>query len=609
MDYPTFDEDNMSAIAFNRFKKYWNKVKLISMYRDGRHVGEWVPIRVCDRATEMHHLITAWRMLGVKPQEKVAVMGRNRPRWATAVGSLLAANVVAVPVYPTLTAEEAAFILRDSGAKYIVVGTMEMGERILSVFDTLDDLQKIFVMDPIGAEDDPRIAPYDELVSTAEGKVDMEAICRQIREIGPEDVAAIIYTSGTTGRPKGAVLTNGNFLSQRSALPALDLRDTDVFLNHLPFSHSFGLTTDLLTSIEVGATLVIADGMAPKQIRYALRTIRPTVLNSVPRLFEKVYVEVQRVLAEKPAKAQALFKGALGIGKQVFDLKNEGRPVPFGLALKYRLANRILMKVRKRAGLDRVRIAFAGGAPSSPELCYFFQSLGIDICQGYGLTETSPLSNVNLPGRNKIGTVGPAIPGVEVTIAEDGEVLIRGGNVMKGYFNRPEETDEAIDSEGWFHTGDIGATDEEGYLRIVDRKKELIITSGGKNIAPLGIESAFNTETYIERVVVIGERRNYLTALVCPNFELLYDWAEKKGIKWECDAELAAHPDVKKLMEERLEAVNQRFARFEQIKKIAIMDHEFSEETDELTPTQKVKRRIVDSKYEKEIEALYGNKE
>ncbi len=609
MNYPTFEENNISAIAFNRAKKYWNEVKLISMYRDGRHVGEWVPIKVCDRAAEMHYLIAAWRMLGLKPQEKVAVMGQNRPRWATAAGSLFAANLVVVPVYPTLTAEEAAFVLHDSGAKYIVVGTMDQGEKILSVFDTLEDLEKIFVMDPIAAQDDPRIAPYEELISMTEGKVDMEAIYQQIREIQSEDVASIIYTSGTTGIPKGVVLTNGNFLSQRTALSALDLRDTDVFLNHLPFSHSFGLTTDLFTSVEVGATLVISDGIAPKHIRHALQTIRPTVLNSVPRLFEKIYVEVQRVLAEKPAKAQSLFKGALAVGKQVFDLKNEGKAVPLGLALKYGFANRILMKVRKRAGLDRVRIAFAGGAPSSPDLCYFFQSLGVDICQGYGLTETSPLSNVNLPGKNKIGTVGPVIPGVEVKIAEDGEVLIRGGNIMKGYYNRPEETAEAIDSLGWFHTGDIGSLDEEGYLRIVDRKKELIITSGGKNIAPLGIESAFNTEAYIERVVVIGEGRNYLTALLCPNFELLYEWAGKRRIQWASDAELAAHPEVKKLMEERLEAVNQQFARFEQIKKIAIMDHEFSEETGELTPTQKLKRRIVDSKYEKEIEALYAHKE
>jgi len=605
VNYPTFEENNLSAVAFNRLKKYWNEPKLVSMYKDGRHIGEWVTIRMSDRAEEIFHLITAWRILDVKPQEKVALMGDNCPRWASAMASLLAANIVVVPVYPTLTAEEAAFILRDAGAKYIVVGTMELGKRILSVFGSLEDLQGIFVMEPIGPQDDPRIAPYEELISMAKGKVDMEAIYQQVGEIKAEDEATIIYTSGTTGLPKGAVMTNGNFLSQRTILPLLDLNDNDIFLNHLPFSHSFGLTTDLFSCIEVGSQLVIADGIKPEQIRYALTSIRPTVLNSVPRLFEKMYVQVQRVFEEKPPKVQALIHGSLNVGKRVFDLKNEGKTIPFGLRLKYRFAKRILMKVRRQTGLDRLKVAHAGGAPSSPELCYFFQSLGIDILQGYGLTETSPISNANLPRKNKIGTVGPTIPGVEVKIADDGEVLIRGPNVMKGYYNRPEETAEAIDPDGWFHSGDIGSIDEDGYLSIVDRKKELIITSGGKNIAPLGIESAFNTETYIERVVVIGERRNYLTALVCPNYDMLYDWAQKKNIKWESDVELAAKPEVKKMLEERVEAVNEKFARFEQIKKIAVMDHEFSELTGELTPTQKVKRRVVNSKYEKEIESLY----
>ena len=605
MDYPSFDEKSMAAAAFNRAKRHWDEVKLVAMYRDGRHTGRWESYTVKEMADEQHHLTAAWRILGVKSQERVAIMAQNRPRWIHTLRSLLADNIITVPIYPTLTAQDAGFILRDSGARYVVVDTMDQAEKVLSVLDELPDLEKIYVMDPVAERTDARVAPYDDLIDMAEGRVDMQAIYERVREITEEDIAAILYTSGTTGRPKGVVLSNANFLSQRVVLPHFNLTPNDVFLNHLPFSHSFGLSSDLFGSGEVGATLVIAEGNAPQQIRHALTTIRPTVLMSVPRLFEKIYVNVQRVVSQKSPRAQTLFNAALNVGKQVFDLRNEGKPIPMALALKYRLARTQLMKVRRRAGLDRVRVAYPGGGPTSRELCYFFQSLGIDLYQGYGLTETSPVANVNLPGKNKLGTVGPPIPGVEEKLAEDGEILIRGKNLMKGYHNNPEATAEAIDDEGWFHTGDIGVFDEDGYLKIVDRKKELIVTSGGENIAPLAIEAAFNTEPYIERVVVVGDGRKYLAALVCPDFEVLYDWAREKGLSWGSDAELAAHPEVTRLLEERVNEVNENFARFQQIKKIAVTDHVFSEETGELTPTQKVKRRVVDSAYKEIINSMY----
>jgi len=605
VDVPILEEKSVVAVGFNRLRETWDNVQLIAMYRDGRHTGQWEHHLAREVAQEILHVTTAWRILGVRPQECVAIMARNRPRWLTTVISLLGRNAATVPVYPTLTAEEAAFILRDANARYVMVDTMEQARKILSVFDGLAGLQKIFVMDPITDRTDARVGAYDDLIDMARGHVDIHAFCEEAREIAGQDVAAIIYTSGTTGRPKGAVLTNTNLLSQRIALTPFGFTTDDVFLNHLPFSHSFGLTADLFGSIAARAKLAISNGMAPQDIRHALTTIRPTVLMSVPRLFEKIYVQVQQVVSQKSPTAQALFNAALDVGRRVFDLKSEGKRIPTTLALKYLAARRITTKVREQAGLDRVRVAYAGGAPTSCELCYFFQSLGIDIYQGYGLTETSPIANVNLPGKNKLGTVGPPIPGVEERIAEDGELLIRGDNVMKGYHNRPDETAEAIDDEGWFHSGDIGAIDEDGYLRIVDRKKELIITSGGKNVAPLTIETAFNTEVYIERVVVVGDGRKHLAALICPNFKMLYGWARAKGIQWDSDADLAAHPDVIQLLEERVQEVNKAFARFEQIKKITVMDHEFSEETGELTPTAKVKRRNVDAMYAQTIESMY----
>ncbi|MBN1341800.1 MAG: long-chain fatty acid--CoA ligase [Phycisphaerae bacterium] len=606
MDYPTLEETSVVAVGLNRFKECWDDVRLVSMYRGGRHTGQWQNHLTSEVADEILHLTTAWRMIGLRPQECVAIMSRNRPRWLTTSISLLARNAVTVPIYPTLTTEAAAFILRDSDAKYLVVDTMDQARKILPVFDELKGLRKIFVMDPMSDRTDPRVGAYDDLIAMARGKVDADDVCREARDIVGDDVAVIVYTSGTTGRPKGVVLTNTNILSQRIALEYFGFSRHDVFLNHLPFSHSFGLTADMFGSIGARATLAIAEGMAPRQIRHALTTIRPTVLMSVPRLFEKIYVQVQQVVSQKPPRVQAIFNAALDVGKRVFDLKTEGKRVPAALALKYVLMRRITSKVRKQAGLDRVRIAYAGGAPTSRELCCFFQSLGIDIYQGYGLTETSPIANVNLPGKNKLGTVGPPILGVEEKIAEDGEILIRGDNVMKGYHSNPEATAEVIDDQGWFHTGDIGAIDDDGYLRILDRKKELIITSGGKNIAPQAIESAFNTDVYIERVVVIGDGRKYLCALVCPNFQMLRRWARERDIQFDSDADLAAHPEIVRLIEDRVWEVNKGFARFEQIKKIAVMDHEFSEETGELTPTLKVKRRVVDSTYSQTIASLYS---
>lgn len=603
---PQFEENNVAAIGMNRAREVWNEAKLISKYKDGRHGPDWQSYTVSEQVGIQLRLAAAWRALGLQRQDRVAIMAVNRPRWIFTLNSLLISDLVTVPVYPTLTAEEAAYILRDSGARYVVTDTLAQAQKIAGQMDALPALQGIFVMDALN--DAAPIAPisgFDALLTKGEANADDEATYATVRSITPNDIAAIIYTSGTTGPPKGVVLTHGNFLSQRPLQTAFNLGPNDIFLNHLPFCHVFGLTADLFGSTAVLATLVIADGIQPDKIRHALRTIRPTVLMSVPRLFEKVYVQVQQVVLQRPKAIQELFQGAVAVGKAVFDLKTEGCPVPRGLALKHKLAQRITRKVLREAGLDRVRLAYAGGAPTSRELCHFYQGLGINLYQGYGLTETSPVATVNLPGRNKLGTVGPPIPGVEVKIAEDGEVLIRGGNIMQGYFNNPAATAEVLDADGWFHTGDIGALDEDGYLSILDRKKELIITSGGKNIAPLSIESAFNTDHYIERVVLIGERRNYLTALVCPDFPVLREWAATQGLALNTNSEIATHPAVRTLMEERVALVNAKLARFEQIKRFAILDTQFTTESGEITPTEKLKRRVIAERYSEVIEGLY----
>lgn len=603
---PEFAPDNMAALGYEYARKYWDRVRLVSMYREGRHTGAWQEVTTREMVGEQMRLATAWRVLGVEAQDRVALMSPNRPRWIHTHQSLLMVNAITVTVYPTLTVSEATYLLRDSGAKYLVVDTRARGEAMLAAMGELPDLRKIIVMEPLEGPVDERIMGYDEVLALAGGGTDAEALFDIARSISPDDIAAIIYTSGTTGHPKGVMLTHKNFLSQRLILDSFDISEEDIFLNHLPFCHVFGLTSDLFGSAAAGARLVIADGMEPEKIRFALHTIRPTVLMSVPRLYEKIYVQVQQVVEARPPAIQRLLHGALAVGKEVFDLEMAGKPVPVALRVKHKLARRIAKKVLAQAGLDRVRIAYAGGAPTSRAMCHFYQGLGINLYQGYGLTETSPTATVNLPGKNKLGTVGPAVQGVEVKIAEDGEVLIRGANIMKGYYKNPEATAEAIDPEGWFHSGDIGELDGDGYLTITDRKKEIIVTSGGKNIAPLAIECAFNTEVFIERVALIGDQHNYLTALICPNFEALGAWATEQGIAWGDHAELVANQAVYALLEERVAVVNGQFAGFEQIKKFAVLDHVFAVATGELTPTEKLKRRVIAERYADVIESLYA---
>ena len=608
----------------------WDEVKLISKYKHGRHGTAWQSFTVAEQAEIQCRLAIAWMRLGMLPGERVAIMAVNRPRWIFTLNGLLAAHLVAVPIYPTLTAEQAAYILKHSGSKYVVVDTLAQAEKIASVLDRLPRVKGIYIMDTLERQPESPLYAFDALLALAPEPIDARDIyvrardrapaegegvppsddgaallCHRIRGINGEDLAAIVYTSGTTGDPKGVMLTHQNFLSQRPVQKGFHVGRDDVFLNHLPFSHCFGLTADLFGTIEMRATLVIADGIAPEQIRHALHSIEPTVIMSVPRFFEKIYMQIQQTVEQRPKIARRLLAAAVRIGNEVRALQRDGHPLPAGLRLKYRLSRRITDQVLHKAGLRRLHLAYGGGAPISPELCLFFEGLGIPVYQGYGLTETSPVVTVNLPGRNKPGTVGLPIEGMEITTAEDGEILVRGKCVMKGYFDDPTETARVIDGEGWFHTGDVGQIDSDGYLRIVDRKKELIVTSNGKNIAPIALESAFNTDPFINRVAIIGESRNFITALVFPEFDHVRQWAARQNLAPESDHALVSHPAVRALFEERIALVNERLARYEQIKKFALVEHVPNVDTGEITPTEKIKRRHIEEKYRDIIEGMY----
>ena len=424
-------------------------------------------------------------------------------------------------------------------------------------------------------------------------------------QVRPDDLATIIYTSGTTGDPKGVMLTHSNIVFDVKASTAAfaGLDHHDVALSFLPLCHIFERMAEYLM-LHHGVTIAYAEGV--EQVVANLAEVRPTLMCSVPRFYEKVHVRVREKVAKDPPYRQRLFAWALRVGGEAFQHRvNRTSPGP-ALRLKHALADRLVFqKIRARVG-GRIRIFISGGAPLAKEVAEFFGAAGLLILEGYGLSETSPVIAVNTPDAIRPGTVGRPIPGVEVKIAPDGEILTRGPHVMKGYFRKPEATAAAIDDEGWFHTGDIGHLDADGFLVITDRKKDLIVTSGGKKVAPQPIENRLKTNPFIAEVVIVGNRRNFPAALVVPNFEALEGWARQHGVAFADREDLIRRPEVVALYERLVQEMTPDLAQFEKIKKIALLPREFSLEAGELTPTLKVRRSVVEEKYKDVIDRLYG---
>ena len=549
--------------------------------------------------------------MGFRESEHAAVFAPNRPRWVFAAMAPLMFRGAMVPIYPTSKSEDVWWILYDSGSKFCFCGNKEQVERVLGVKDRLEKLEKIFVMTPLdGKLDDDLVMEFNELVELGRKNRDKKPeIEKLVDKLDEEDIVALFYTSGTTGRPKGVMLTNRNIVSQRAIIPEMGFRQDDIWMAHLPFCHSYGFSADLMGGSYVPGTLAVVDSLDTEEIRWSLQTYKPTVMNSVPRLWEKVYLQINALLKQRPGFIQKYFWWGSKIGSQVFLMENQKQKVPFSLKFKRALAKPLFAVVKKKAGLSRLRFCTTGGAAISRDLIIFFGGMGIGLYQGYGLTETSPIINANTLKDNKIGTVGKPLPGIVEKIDVDGEILVKGPQVMKGYWNNPEANKEAFTSDGYFRTGDVGIIDEEGYLTITDRKKELLKTSGGKYVAPQPIENSFNTDPYIEQVVVVGENRKYISALVVPEFEALGVWAKEQGINFRDNTELVNDPRVKALIQERIDLVNQKLSRYEQIKKYAVIDHPFTEEGGEITPSQKIKRRVVETKYKDLIDSMYPPEE
>jgi long-chain acyl-CoA synthetase len=544
---------------------------------------------------------------GLAPGDRVALLSPTRYEWAVADTAALTAAGITVPIYPTLTPPEVADLLRRSEARFLFASDREQVEKCLPLLGQAGGLELLIAFEPqaLTGVSHPNVVSLEAL--QAEGdRVPPGALEERLALPAEDDVATIIFTSGTTGEPKGVVLSHRNILSDvELSLAEFDLGPSDVCLAHLPLAHILERMAGYYLMLWCGTTIAYAEGI--QQVAQNLAEVRPTVAVSVPRIFEKIHGGIQAKAMEAPPLTRRITFWALSVAARAGELQARGRPLPAGLGLQHALADRLVYaKIRHRFG-GRLRFFISGGAPLAPELAMFFNAVGIRIYEGYGLTETSPVTNVNTPPHNRVGTVGRFLRGVSGKIAEDGEILVKGPNVFSSYYKSPEATREAFTADGFFKTGDIGEIDADGYLRITDRKKDLIITAGGKNVAPQKIENILKMDKYIAEAMLYGDRRKFLSALIVPDFEWLRRYAEWKNIPHSSASDLVRHPQILDFYARRLEQIQYEahLASYETVKRFVLLDHEFSAVQGEVTPTMKVRRKILTAHYADRLDALY----
>ena len=567
--------------------------------------GEWQTLTWDDVGGIVRDVALGLVALRRQPGDTVALLSQSRAEWVQADFAILSTGSVTVPIYPTYTPEQIAYIVNDAEARTLIVENPDQLAKALQVRDQMPRLEQIVVIQGL-VEGTPPVLTWEELRRLGRAQAErLEAVLRaRSAALGAEDTATIVYTSGTTGPAKGVVQTHGNHLAMlRACAQVTPVQPGDVHLLFLPLAHSFS-RLDSYNAVYRGLITAFAESM--DRVADNLRQIRPHYICSVPRVFEKVYAGVlAKVQSGSPIKRK-LFSWAVGVGREVSRLEQAGKPLPRWLALKRWLADRLVFSKLHQALGGRLRFAVSGGAALSKEVAEFFHAVGIPVLEGYGLTETCPVLTFNRLQSFKFGSVGRAIPGVELRFAADGEILARGANIAtRGYLRKPEATAEAFDVAGWFHTGDIGRLDEEGFLFITDRKKDLIVTSGGMNIAPQYIENLFGGDHLISHVMVYGDRRAYPVALIVVSADGLATFAREQGIPITDYAGLTRHPVVIERVGRIVEQKNVQLASYAKIKKFALLPAEFSQESGELTPTLKLKRKVVAEKYEDILESLY----
>ena len=563
--------------------------------------GTYTPISARDFGDGVKHLALGLRALGFEPGQRLCLLSENRPEWTMTDFAALCAGGLTVPIYTTLVPEQVRYIIDDSDASVVVVSNADQWKKVEPLRPGLARVQHYITFAdeaPAGVLTLKAVQEKGRALAASQPGL-YEALVARVK---PEDEATLIYTSGTTGVPKGVILTHDNLVSNiRTSAEIIQISSEDTALSFLPLSHVLERMV-MFTYIYKGSTVAFAESV--EAVAQNLLEVRPHIMVSVPRVFEKIYTKVMDQVMASPGLRRKIFFWALKVGKSSAALKLAGKPIPGGLALRRKVAAKLVFsKIIAKTG-GRVRLFVSGGAPLSKDIAEFFYAIGLTILEGYGLTETSPVISINTFESTRLGTVGKVIPGVEVKIAADGEILARGPNIMKGYYKKEAETREVMEG-GWFHTGDIGQFDPDGFLVITDRKKDLLVTSGGKNIAPQPIENLLKSSPFIQNAVVIGDRRRFIAALVVPDFDKLKGYAEAQGISYATVEDLCRDRRVVEFLTAEVDRATPLLASYEKVKKIVVLPRDFDIERGEITPSLKVRRANVTAEYQDRIEALY----
>lgn len=598
------DEPTTLVEVFERMARVHNKPDTLNYKRDGR----WIPLSSADVIARARRLAAGLYSIGVRPGDRVALLSESRVEWTLTDAGCQFAGAIDVPIYPTLTAPQVQYILNDSGASILVIPDRRKFVELSEVLAACGTLRQILFFDGegVGTNEGLTLAALEDRGRALEAE--RPALIDELaHNIKPDDLATIIYTSGTTGEPKGVMLTHANIVSNViDSAGHFEFADADSALSVLPLSHIFERSA-LYMYLHHGMTVFFAESL--DTIGPNLREVHPTILVGVPRIFEKIYARVNERATARGKLHVVMFNWAVDAARQFARLSITHQKIPVWLACRHWLGSQLVFSKWHQALGGRIRLLISGGAALPEDLGYIYLGAGLPIVQGYGLTETSPVITAGSLEDNRLGTVGKPIRNVDVRIAADGEIEVRGPNVMRGYYKKPEETRAVFTADGWFKTGDIGALDEAGFLRITDRKKELFKTSGGKYIAPQPIEQLIKSSRFVNQVVLIGNGRKFPSALIVPDWEQIESYVKLKGINAGSHAELCRHPRIIDLFQRQVASSTPNLARYERVKKIALLEHDFSIEGGELTPTLKVKRRVIDEKYREVIDRMYAEAE
>jgi long-chain acyl-CoA synthetase len=596
-------------------QKFWNAVQRrgAKVALRQKELGIWREVTWTVFGEHARAIAMGMAAHGFQPGDTASILANTRREWSYADYGILCAGGVSSGIYPTDAPEQVEYLVGDSGSSFVFVEDEEQLDKVLQVRERLPGLKKIVVFDMEGLLHfkDPQVISLDEL--EAAGKAwDREhpgEFDRRLQSRGIDDLAILVYTSGTTGKPKGAMVSNRNLRWVMEHFPT-EITQTadDDKMGFLPLCHIAERMFGQFLSLETGARLNYVEN--PETVAENVREISPTVMMAVPRIWEKFYSAVSIRIKEATPMERWAYQKALAIGYKVAELRFEGKPVPAGLALANRLGRFfVLNNVRRAIGMHNIRFAVTGAAPISPELIKWYYALGVDMYEVWGMTETTGGGTANRPGAFKLGSIGRPTEVNEMKLSDQGEILVRGTNVIMGYLNQPEKTREAIDGDGWLHTGDVGVVDEDGFFRITDRMKDIIITAGGKNITPSELENELKFSPYITDAVVVGDKRPYLTCLIMIDHENVESYAQERSVPFSDFTSLCRTQEVQALIQSEIDRVNSKFARVEQIKKFRLIEHKLTAEDEELTPTMKLKRKLVNEKYKDLIESMYRSGE